>query len=98
HPISTLFPYTTLFRSTFDLLFDKVFLYPKKCWKGYGLRNLKTVIVLKALVIPILEIGIGLRQFKCCLAETLGSLNIQIFGTELRSEEHTSELQSRENL
>src|SRR3712207_7717605 len=79
-PRSTLFPYTTLFRSS-----------PAKTWEGFA-GAIGTTLLVAALItarIPgfdlpsALAVGLG-----ASVAATLGD----------RSEEHTSELQSRQYL
>src|SRR5690606_40540465 len=87
-PRSTLFPYTTLFRSV--LLAITVFDVPLKgSWLTLGLG---------ALLYVACATGLGL------LMSTFTKSQIAaVFGTAIatllpRSEEHTSELQSRENL
>src|SRR3712207_7377540 len=74
-PRSTLFPYTTLFRSfVFDYPFYRLLL-------GFGFA-----IVILALI------GSLLTHY------VFGGLRLQTPGQKLRSEEHTSELQSRQYL
>src|SRR2546421_3686373 len=67
-PRSTLFPYTTLFRSRLPLMLDLVFYSIVEVLSGLA-PNYATFMVLRAL-----------------------------FGIGMRSEEHTSELQSRSDL
>src|SRR5258708_29716143 len=74
-PRSTLFPYTTLFRS-FGLLFDK----------PSGLRRTCARLCLTA--------GGELDQIQFLL----GHVSVQTTEQKLRSEEHTSELQSPDHL
>src|SRR5688572_31020797 len=78
-PRSTLFPYTTLFRSLIV---------------GGGLVG--PVIILTALLIA------GLALLPGLLASPAGALKISVSGEQywwrVRSEEHTSELQSQSNL
>src|SRR5690606_40909366 len=86
-PISTLFPYTTLFRSgsqTADasvdpsIRFESSYTSNSYC-EAFGIVNYSMQ--------PVSITG-----------NVLGGLNIQPGGSNSRSEEHTSELQSRENL
>src|SRR3712207_8100353 len=86
-PRSTLFPYTTLFRSRFAvglMLFDAL-----------GLALFTVVGTLKAAsvgldVLPAAAVGV--------VAGVGGGLLRDIVSREIRSEEHTSELQSRQYL
>src|SRR3712207_7310508 len=76
-PRSTLFPYTTLFRSAFDV-------------------NKRNVVILNTGRSP--ELTVALNKLDGLLAMRKGLL-ISLYGyTEWRSEEHTSELQSRQYL
>src|SRR5260370_30575278 len=76
-PRSTLFPYTTLFRSFDDTASDWVDLNPFTAVKNLYLS------------------GESVRS----IAEALGFFGVEIEAAEmLRSEEHTSELQSHLNL
>src|SRR5256885_10024139 len=81
-PISTLFPYTTLFRSELELVRDEV----RQTTKAAAADA--AVVLLGALVALI---GFGLL----CLSVVV-ALHVVI--ASLRSEEHTSELQSPCNL
>src|SRR5690606_41716385 len=84
-PRSPLFPYTTLFRSlgAQDWLPLEVF------WVG-------GVFALLGLLWALVR---GIRQFRWPTeAEALDRLDRTLPGRPIRSEEHTSELQSRENL
>src|SRR5436309_7608997 len=82
-PRSTLFPYTTLFRSSYHA-------YIQDDWK----------------ITPKLTLNVGLRYEnpRPWYDKYRGIMNVQMFDPGvgpngfLRSEEHTSELQSRENL
>src|SRR5690606_40721013 len=88
-PISTLFPYTTLFRSFGDI--------PSQLFKGAD--------IYKSAVSNLGNTGItgtvNLRTYRPFDFDEgftfAGAVEAQ-HGTETRSEEHTSELQSRENL
>src|SRR5690606_41716084 len=77
-PTSTLFPYTTLFRSIFI------------CTAGYRNQNMANVVIRRGRVFTIT----GGEEVIDVL---IGDFNTVIHQA-LRSEEHTSELQSRENL
>src|SRR3712207_7778643 len=79
-PRSTLFPYTTLFRSL-GLIFLIV------------IHELGHMLVAKAMGVHVPEFGVGFGPalFKRKIGETVYSFRI-------RSEEHTSELQSRQYL
>src|SRR2546421_7130883 len=72
-PRSTLFPYTTLFRSRYEPLFD--YFYGQ--WKDFGFQVLNATYVTA-------EAGVGIVHQAPAFGE--------------RSEEHTSELQSRSDL
>src|SRR5690606_41759627 len=91
-PGSTLFPYTTLFRSL------------KRQW---GVHAAGVIMSSDPLIdiIPIMrrpQDGAVITQFDYPTSEGLGLIKMDFLGlrnlTILRSEEHTSELQSRENL
>src|SRR5205809_4857772 len=71
-PRSTLFPYTTLFRSTLAVLVD--------------LHRVRVAMLLEALIVLL------------AVAQALHRLATDRAGTFGRSEEHTSELQSRLHL
>src|SRR3712207_8137292 len=71
-PRSTLFPYTTLFRSIFE---------------GIGLGQ----------PIRLRNFTVGERNIRVD-QRALGDLSLDWLGLEARSEEHTSELQSRQYL
>src|SRR5204863_5846279 len=80
-PISTLFPYTTLFRSSNRRTFSKIFAGRSKAKQRR-----------KALPVRILS----WRQSSCQMSfQTIWSL---AYPRKDRSEEHTSELQSRRDL
>src|SRR5947209_12261492 len=85
-PRSTLFPYTTLFRSITiyldDVVIDRFKSLSEKTGKGY-----------QTLVNEALRVHLGVEE------ETLTASTLRrILREELRSEEHTSELQSRQYL
>src|SRR3712207_7829844 len=91
-PRSTLFPYTTLFRSAIDVL--------------YSFPNLLLIIIVVTSLRAALRTEAGgllgaLASLDAALAGMLGIfLSLALFQdrAELRSEEHTSELQSRQYL
>src|SRR2546427_1603608 len=68
-PRSTLFPYTTLFRSVSE---------------GFS--------------IPRLRFGLGMKDARCVMPETIVIVGGGVSALLARSEEHTSELQSQSNL
>src|SRR3712207_6884053 len=78
-PRSTLFPYTTLFRSAWFALRDRARVQPGE-----------TVLVLGATG------GVGLAALQ--LAKAFGARVLAGVSSPERSEEHTSELQSRQYL
>src|SRR5690606_40686180 len=84
-PISTLFPYTTLFRSD-----------------SYCNRNFDVGDVPGAVSSVCLRLTANMVAFSQARKETslvkVNDWSIQVPDVKIRSEEHTSELQSRENL
>src|SRR5690606_41383037 len=74
-PISTLFPYTTLFRS----------------YHRQEIRMSSTSLVLPSQPVPVIPHRL---PYPLCLKTQQYKVHLLV----LRSEEHTSELQSRENL
>src|SRR5688572_30915160 len=82
-PRSTLFPYTTLFRSLPVTLSD---------------RRLRAVGVLVILLHLTLVVTVEWVMFESLLVKALGGVQPGIFARFARSEEHTSELQSLSNL
>src|SRR3712207_7476007 len=78
-PRSTLFPYTTLFRSKHDL---------------YGLFSAQAASSFERA--PGVEVDRQIEHRK--QAPSPFAVNLPILGKQLRSEEHTSELQSRQYL
>src|SRR5690606_42098506 len=86
-PISTLYPYTTLFRSTIASVSD---IPPGK--------NYATLTLGNGTVIPLDQTSEGeiVRQSGLVIRKTADAR--LVYETAARSEEHTSELQSRENL
>src|SRR5690606_41576983 len=81
-PRSTLFPYTTLFRSLL-----------------VGVRTLVALLgllTLLAALLPVTLAAVALLALLTLLAALL--VAAALLAATLRSEEHTSELQSRENL
>src|SRR3712207_9043689 len=93
-PRSTLFPYTTLFRSFLDRPVQdgeksrKVIAKAPKATK-------RIIILILLLVISCPLLASGPR---CALAPLVGTLAVLGAATRDRSEEHTSELQSRQYL
>src|SRR5688572_31072322 len=82
-PRSTLFPYTTLFRSVLEA-------------HGLTEKSLRQVVDL-----PLNESLVGLRQKEVdAVIQVIGAPadSIRDALTDVRSEEHTSELQSQSNL
>src|SRR5690606_40491698 len=94
---STLFPYTTLFRSKKE----KENHFTKKEMMVLGKMAQNVAHDLKN---PLNNIFLGLHQFRTVLPEDNEEINFYLDFLEKnsrrihRSEEHTSELQSRENL
>src|SRR3712207_8242823 len=85
-PRSTLFPYTTLFRSTLELtLFEDAVQRYREILRG------GSVVVAQGTVTQDVERGVGVEVRRLRVA---GSESC----TKPRSEEHTSELQSRQYL
>src|SRR2546430_9271245 len=78
-PRSTLFPYTTLFRSKKGAYYQN--LHTQPAWKPLNLQLKATRIVWSS----YMQLKLGHGYFKSYLKK-------------LRSEEHTSELQSQSNL
>src|SRR5690606_40064511 len=87
-PTSKLFPYTTLFRSLVVKDIKVIIGHPPAGNRQRG-RDTQSVIVLGTQVFPCNKRGIGGID----LAGNFGHHIVR-----MRSEEHTSELQSRENL
>src|SRR5436309_8986467 len=79
-PTSTLFPYTTLFRSGGKQTLRE-YLEAMKFWSKVEIRDATEELAVLTVLGP----------------ETDSVLGVEL-GAEPRSEEHTSELQSRENL
>src|SRR2546430_10417626 len=80
-PRSTLFPYTTLFRSPDARLFRKSFNTASiLCYQGHVLMENRSGLVVGAVVTPA------------------NGTNERTAALSMRSEEHTSELQSQSNL
>src|SRR5690606_42160537 len=94
----TLFPYTTLFRSTifshnFSFTTDRgVF---SKDGLDYGSKTLIEAIKIEENTHSLLDMGCGVGVMGIILKKINPKLNLTMCD---RSEEHTSELQSRENL
>src|SRR5690606_39917664 len=93
-PLSTLFPYTTLFRSICSLF---------RCGFLFSFNKQAEVVRIVPLPLnstdpPSMTIG-GVKSFRLnSFAILVGTTSSRSKGGYLRSEEHTSELQSRENL
>src|SRR3712207_7569456 len=85
-PRSTLFPYTTLFRSQ-DRTIDEI-----------GREEIVDAVARAALLGARGNSGVILSQFIRGAAEELASRPGELVDPTLRSEEHTSELQSRQYL
>src|SRR5690606_40278598 len=88
-PRSTLFPYTTLFRSQEDRLLVRLDDVPSLL--------LKTLVQVEDRNFYSHH-GVSLRGIARALLVNVQSGRLAQGGSTLRSEEHTSELQSRENL
>src|SRR2546430_7260822 len=84
-PRSTLFPYTTLFRSFTETNYDLLMNFNKDIASNFNLKAL---------------LGGNIRQDvnQSISAATNGGLVVPGFFALARSEEHTSELQSQSNL
>src|SRR2546430_10458962 len=90
-PRSTLFPYTTLFRSADDIIRDRPVLQRER---NVNVR-LSYYVVSKTLTLGVFAL------VQCILFVMIGNYILEIrgmFWIDLRSEEHTSELQSQSNL
>src|SRR5690606_41186240 len=86
-PSSTLFPYTTLFRSIF------------RCTYYHAIRRFYFACECRNILRSSCLIYIWIKVWKRC--NCIVDFNIALGGKvarQVRSEEHTSELQSRENL
>src|SRR5690606_41992375 len=93
-PRSTLFPYTTLFRSSPTKLFLNVF--PSNLIKREFLNFLDE---LKSCIPKQLQVVLEINEAEMIFDFNLLKKRIQALKERgFRSEEHTSELQSRENL
>src|SRR5690606_40334847 len=90
-PVTTLFPYTTLFRSACDALLHE------SCDAPVGAHRMRDPGW--PLASTTANRGVG-KPSAChtCLVRTLSIASAEPSTPEPRSEEHTSELQSRENL
>src|SRR5690606_41304470 len=90
-PSSTLFPYTTLFRSPSSLVTGS-------CEEGRCLLRVQIIFQIVRFVAGG-EVARGRGLLRCLLLLAEQLLQLLNVGLQLlRSEEHTSELQSRENL
>src|SRR5690606_39436252 len=98
HPLSSLFPYTTLFRSyrtTKQILLASVLLPLWGMAQEVKQENIQEVIVhANRLQIPFSKDN---RNVEVLTAKDIQKLPAKSLN-EVRSEEHTSELQSREKL
>src|SRR3712207_7565302 len=81
-PRSTLFPYTTLFRSFFDIPVDNLFAAPLFA------RDVQERFKDRGVIVVSPDVG-GVVRARALAAR---------INADLRSEEHTSELQSRQYL
>src|SRR5690606_40607304 len=87
-PPSKLFPYTTLFRSPWPLrVLSNVI--PAKWF----------ILILKGLLLKGVDMAYLWKEILILIVMTLALLGLSVkkYEIRLRSEEHTSELQSREN-
>src|SRR3712207_9220536 len=93
-PRSTLFPYTTLFRSALPSLMNETTIHPA--------TQAQNLIVIPDPSLPSFPISISHPVDSTFLISLLTSTSSSPFfnsvATPLRSEEHTSELQSRQYL
>src|SRR5207244_13233988 len=97
-PISTIFPYTTLFRSVYRRLISPAI--PRRCkyeptCSRYALEAIRTFGVARGLVLA------AWRLLRCNPFSYGGYDPVvaqKLFGARRRSEEHTSELQSPDHL
>src|SRR5690606_41898541 len=83
-PMSTLFPYTTLFRSKY---FADMFS------GSFGWAIVVVTIIIRLIILPL-----NIKQIKSSQAMQAIQPELKALQEKYRSEEHTSELQSRENL
>src|SRR3712207_7015844 len=86
-PRSPLFPYTTLFRSLDLLVLD-----------GPARADAETLAIAKVSDLVVLPTGASLDDLRPAVRVANGLVTKGIPTTRLRSEEHTSELQSRQYL
>src|SRR3712207_9578305 len=89
-PRSTLFPYTTLFRSIFGGLFAPDV--------AIDLGTANTLVFVKGHGIVLFEPSVVAMNTKTQKIVAVGSAAKNMIGRTPRSEEHTSELQSRQYL
>src|SRR5690606_41316288 len=97
-PISTLFPYTTLFRSSLMKSFGRYLLLLGSLFRNREkFRTYVKLIIDEAVLIGIdsVFIVVIVSTFIGAVTAVQTAYNLV---SPLRSEEHTSELQSRENL
>src|SRR3712207_9098993 len=93
-PRSTLFPYTTLFRSNRHMYATEMFFVLKG--EGRATCDGKTIPIQEgdSLLVP----PTGIHTIENTGKSRLYTLTIMVPNEEFRSEEHTSELQSRQYL
>src|SRR5690606_40722272 len=92
HPRSTLFPYTTLFRSDF--------VSTQTIPTTSSFADSNVIPFTPEAVLPIGRTSVSLKRIALpdFFANTTSHVPLVNFPSNNRSEEHTSELQSRENL
>src|SRR5690606_41782760 len=97
-PRPTLFPYTTLFRSFLGTLglHDLVDDGNREFSQNTGLGNNHFILVFAVLLAN--QVDLGFEGDQCVANLTLHEGSGRSAAAGVRSEEHTSELQSRENL
>src|SRR5690606_41073525 len=91
----TLFPYTTLFRSLFTSFDKRPLQYIKATYPDADMLFITSSPLTKEVVEETLALGVS--RVGCNLGGTSRKM-VQEAKAAGRSEEHTSELQSRENL
>src|SRR3712207_9576670 len=93
-PRSTLFPYTTLFRSWRRTVRDV--LARQVLYSGVEATPFTVVVAFLVGVSIVVQVQLWVR--KVGQSQLIGPLLVAVVIRELRSEEHTSELQSRQYL